>query len=521
MIGNEYSQDFQIKLLINLLLSQRFFDATVGQLRVEDFGTPACRLIYETARNYRAQYRRLPPFPSLETEVIRAMADTTGNVITRLEPSDMESLGVIMGWIANTRTAELDPDYYSSRLPGFIAFVRLSVLQGQQATSTVNDFIASVSNLQSQLASIGSTQYQFYDIMTPIPEELGSARPRLGWGVPRIDAKLGGGLTAQQSGLVVACTGVGKTTTMLGIEVHAAFQGKHSLFITCELPRHKIMERGQMMIGCIEAKWFKIPQAKWPPDIKARWNMIASPDSPLQGSVTVIEKIGNCTVFDIDSMIFNWKERIAQQGKNPADCAIVAVDWLDRIDPSGISRLSKGDNEERQFFRVFEKLDELKTKHDLIVWTATQAGKTGEGKEVLSRKDTSYGQSKHHLADFSMGVAPKAPGREEANVEDEFVTNTANPNEDASMQGTMIEPPCDRELVISYMKTRDTSTQGQHTNVYQGPTLKLWENRQASEFIDRIAKKGDVRGMFESLLGHRLKGTTNAQPVTVGGVAQG
>lgn len=516
MIGNEYSQDFQIKLLINLVLGPKLFETTLGQLRAEDFGTPACRLIYETVRNYYMRYKKLPPFPTLETEVIRSMSDTSGTILTRLESSDLEPLGVIMGWIANTRLTELDPNYYSERLPGFIAFVRLAVLKGQESYTTTNDFITSVSDLQKQLSSIGSTEYQFYDIMTAIPEELSSARPRIGWGIRRIDDKLGGGLTQQQSGLITACTGVGKTTTMLGIEVHAALQGKHGLFITCELPKFKIIERGQMMLGCIEAKWFKVPHTQWPADIRTRWKLLASAESPVTGSVTVIEKIGNCTVFDIDRMIYSWKEHIVRQGKRAEDCAVVCVDWLDRIDPTGIKRMSKDLSDERANFHVLEHLDEFKVKHNVVLWTATQAGKSGEGKEVLSRKDTSWGQSKHYLMDASIGVAPKAPGQEEADVEAEFVADEQHPNEDTSLQRVVIEPPCDRELVISFMKVRDGSTVGQHTTVYQGPTLKLWENRQASEFINNIAKKGDAVSLFESLLGEKLKGKQHVQPASTG-----
>ena len=131
MISTEYTQDFQLKLLINLMLNQRFFEATMGQLRVEDFGTPACRLIYEVTRNYHSRFKRLPPFPVLETEILRAAGDNTGTIMTRLTPIDLDALVVIMGWLAGTRQQELDPDYFSSRVQGFIAFVRLAELNSQ------------------------------------------------------------------------------------------------------------------------------------------------------------------------------------------------------------------------------------------------------------------------------------------------------------------------------------------------------------------------------------------------------
>ena len=519
MITNEYSQDFQVKLLINMVLNKRFFESTLGQVRVEDFGTPACRIIYEVVRNYYTTYKRLPPFSTLETEILRALHDTSGNTLTSLSPMDLEPLTIIMGWLARTRDSELDPDYFSARLPGFIGFVRLAEIQGKREHSTVNDYITSVTSLQTQLSGLGSTEFVFHDAMEYIPDELGSARARIGWGVKSIDDKLGGGITRQQSGLVVACTGVGKTTTMLGIAAHAARKGKHSLFITIELPYHKIIERSQMLLAVIEAKWFKTPRTQWPAAVRDRWNLMAHPDmSPVSGSVSIIEKIGNCTVFDIDRMIYSWKDGLAKKGKNPDDCELVFVDWLDRIDPSGIARLGKGESEERVFFRVFEKLDELKVKHDIRVWTATQAGKSGEGKEVLTRKDTHFGQSKHHLADVSMGVAPKAGDRVEANTDDEFVVDSANPNEDLSMAGVVTEPPCDRDMVISYMKTRDSSATGQHAFAYQGPTLQLWQNKQTAETATRIVQGGDTQALM-NMLGDRLKGTTNAQPVTVGGGA--
>ena len=520
MISTEYTQDFQIKLLINLMLNQRFFEATMGQLRVEDFGTPACRLIYEVTRNYHSRFKRLPPFPVLETEILRAAGDNTGTIMTRLTPIDLDALVVIMGWLAGTRQQELDPDYFSSRVQGFIAFVRLAELNSQQAYKSVNEYITSVTDLQRQLASVGSTAFEFVDAMTEIPEAVGSARPRIGWGVRRIDDFLGGGLTRGQIGLVTACTGVGKTTTMLGVEVMAALKGYHCLFITLELQKFKIQERAQMMFSCIEAKWFKRPKSQWPKEIKDRWNYVARPNS-IPGSLKIVEKIGGCTVFDLDQMVYNWKEDIARQGGDPEKCAVVAADWLDRVDPAGIKRLGKDSSDERSTFRVLEHMTESSIKHDVVWWTATQAGKSGEGKEVLSRKDTSWGQSKHHLMDASIGVAPKAANITSAPVDSDFITDDQHPNEDTSLQGGVEEPPCDRELIISFMKLRDGSGEGQHAQAYQGPTLKLWQNRQSADVVAALARKGDIEGMMETMIGHKLKGTTNAQPSTTGGSLPG
>ena len=499
MLENEYSQDFQIKLLIHLVLDPRLYDATRGQLRVDDFGLPACRLIYETVMQYHDRYKRLPSFSILETEILRCMNDTSGNILTQLNTSDQHALGVILGMLARTRIGELDPAYFSDRLPGFLAFVRLNSQIANAANIKATDFIASVLDIDKSLASLGSTRYEYSDIMTHIPDAEGSARPRIGWGVRGLDSLLGGGLTQQQIGLVTACTGVGKTTTMLGMAVNAAIRGHQALFITCELPRNKILERGQMMLCGIDAKWFKRPKSKWPIGERLRWNYMASAESPLAGGLKVIERIGNCTVFEIDRMINNWKDDTARAGKDPEKCTLVCVDWLDRLDPSGIARVGKDASDERTNFRVLEKLDEFKTKHNIVLWTATQAGKSGEGKEVLTRKDTSWGQSKHHLMDASIGVAPKVEGRESANVEDTFLSDV--PNEDQSLDTVLEDPPCDRELVISMMKTRDTSTEGQSTRVYQGPTLKLWNQRADAQAYDRVAAGGDPKTTFQSMYG--------------------
>jgi hypothetical protein len=443
-------------------------------MHLDDFGLPACRLIFEAARRYYLVYKRLPPFSTLEIEVMRAIHDQTGEIETRLSPVEVEPLAIVMGWIAQARQSELDPEYFAKSLSEFLMNVRMALIPTDQSPI---QYAAAVQAMTQKIASSGGAEFEFTDGRTPVPFDKGSARPRLGFGVKSIDSMIGGGLCRGQIGMIVACTGVGKTVAMVNILMSAMRAGKHALFLTFELSEARIRERFQTMLACVDAGWFKKPRSAWPADVLTRWGYVTGSEFQSVGSFTVLHMSGPSTT-EIDRSIYAWRQYITNKYGSDEECAIVAVDWLDRISTAGLSRMNRQSSDERGFFWILDDLDKIKTKHDIILWTATQGAKNAKGKEVLTTKDTAWGDSKNHLMDLSLAIAPMRD-LNKVKAEQLMAFDPTVPTDDESLnQDSAIEPPCDRQLMISYLKTRDSSAADMHRSIYQGPSLRFWNDRR-------------------------------------------
>jgi hypothetical protein len=492
----EFSRDFQIKLLINMLMDDKFFSVAVGQVKLTDFGLPACRLLLEVARSHYLKFRTLPNFVVLQQEVERALGAPI-DIETRLSTPELESLCVILGWISRTRPNELDPKYFHSRLPDYLAYIRLSQLV-QDGTNAAA-YIDSVAGLQKQLASVSTKEIRFISGTTPIAEGTGSSGERFGTGVGFIDRKISNGLCRKEMGLLMACSGVGKSNTLINMGVNVAWSGRHCLMISLEHTDTIIRERYQMMAAGIKAELFKKSRATWSQIDLDRYNMFCEGRSPYKGTFTIVEHVG-ATVADIDAIVVQWKEHIEQQGLNPADCLMVEVDWLGLVSPDGIKRLNKGDSDERVYFRVLEAFNEFKKKHNVIWWSAAQAGKTGDGKEVLNMKDLAWGYGQNNLLDLSMAVAPKATDPAKQEDGSSFSIGSSGDEDDAMSQG--VEPPCDRELVISFPKVRNGPGTGTHATVYQGNTLRMWNTKSICLTAESFANKGDINGFYTYIDDH-------------------
>lgn len=284
----------------------------------------------------------------------------------------------------------------------------------------------------------------------------------------------------KQMGLVVAGTGVGKSNLKINMMANATWKKVGTLYITLELTASRINERYQAMLAGIPASLFKLPESMWPLCYRKRYAVITNPRFKLRPYATTADMAdGDYTVNDIESAIQVWKDNAYNDGLDPdQDCVTVLVDWLDRISPEGLGKVNRNSSEERVYHHIMEKMYQLTNKHNINMWTSTQAKPEAKGKEFLRFTDIAWGASKLHLVDAGIGLCPK-------NADDKLldkVTEMTGENED-----TLKAPECSRILNASFMKSRDTSVTDTYVAVYQGPTLKFWDNQgDAMRMADAI-----------------------------------
>lgn len=473
-----YTKDFQINLIGHLVKDEEFFRRT-SYLRLTDFELVPCQLILETVRDYYHKFHKLPDFQMLCTHVVYMLQGNSATV-TQLIPEEMETLSYILDKI---ELMPLNTPYYIEHLPEFLKFVRTtqilrvhgeSLKQGQP----VDDLLAQVTQLNSDIANHKGFEI---DSMLGNPEPIMKASQfkRIPTMLKNLNTYTAGGLGFGELGMIVACPGVGKTTSLINFQVAATLSGYRTLFITLELAKQRIKHRMQAIMGHIPAGMLRKPMPEWPEDMLYRYSMVVNPSFKYFDYPSIVDmSTRRHTLADIEQAIAMWIEGVVRQGGKPEEAALVCVDWADYIDPSGIT-ITKQTREDVILTKTLERLGLIGRKYHVGIWTATQGTRQADGVENLEMKHTANSYHKNDPVDISMGLA--ALDHRGVELQEAVLTDD---NENTPT------PPCSRDMKFSIMKNRDNPLAS--FAFYQGQTLRYWNTRYWEQAMEAALAAGDV-----------------------------
>ena len=469
-----YMKEFQISLITHLCQDEEFFRYAHSMLRLQDFDLPACRIIFEALVGYYKKYETKPPESTLTAEVLRLVQNVGGYAQTILLPEEYESLTFVLE--RAIRPAQLDVPYTKDRLKEYIEFVRVS-----QIVSSQQDVLARGMGHRETIQKILAvneltTSSSEYLITSPIsePEPVYSLSEfhRVSTGLPMLNKCIGGGLGLGEYGMLIACPGVGKTTTLINFGEGAACAGSRSLFITLELSERRIKHRYQAIHAFIDAQKMKRPMDEWPIEDVRRYQRMLDGSDPHQFLVADLSKT-KYAVQDIENVIRKWKRTMEEQHKDDARAECVLVDWLDQLVPPADAR-NKDQKDWSALVRLNEEMARLARRYNVALWTATQGTRQADGAEIIRMEHAAFSYHKNDHADVVVGIsAPKAS----------IVAQTQGA-EDVEK----LDLACSRELCLTLAKNRDNPTGAFW--VFQGPTLKLFSNKnEARQEAEKVANE--------------------------------
>lgn len=505
----QYNRDFQINLLANLMADPKFFADNVGALRLTDFDLPACRLVFEVTRKLFFDYKMLPVPVVLEQSVVAAMRGLTP-VETIVQEGEYEILGYVLNRVAYPPPSIISVPYFRQELLPYLRFVRTAQAQ-EAAGDDPEALIREMGKINDELRRFSTSDIVFVNAMDPLPAAK-TLVPRLGTGLNVVDQHINGGLQAGETGMIIACTGVGKTCGLINFAVHCAWRGKYGLFITLELPGVKITERYQCMLAHIDAHLFRVDPADWPAAAKARLAWATGPDFPFRRNIQVFDASIRATgINEVEQIIIKWKSMMIEQFNVPPDqCMVVYVDWLEKLTSDGIRGITKNTNDSTLYQKILEGLGEIARRHNVILWTATQATRAAVGRQILTIDHTAHSIHANDPLDVSLGLAPVPKANED--VKAGTVTVECwddNKNEDDYCNGNTLDvnagKPLDRWLNASMFKTRYSAGAGRVLQFYQSNTLKFWDTKKRSVYVDKFADDGQYDAIVRDIMGKMNK----------------
>ena len=467
-----YNIEFQTKLLANIIRNNSLQEQSLQVLDPHDFSYYICQFIWEVVLNYNIRVGSCMPIGALADEIANTLNGLYPANVSTLLPQEQEPL---TDTVMNIYAEIPNSDYYAYLLPLFIKHQRsnriISKLQDPDIDVDMRDA------LLHQLSEVKDLDLKTTKNLTFIsddPEILTSESNeiRVPTGLRLLDSRINDGLGLGEVGLITACPGVGKTTTLINIAYGAALAGLYPLFITLEVKSKLIKRRLIAMAAGIEGRWINKPIDTWPAKEQALYKEAIK--SKVVNRVAIADmSSGRKTESTIKQVIAQWKKTIAEKYGNDAKAAVVCVDHLDELDPPDefLIKFNKLRRDE-QYKRVMSGLADLAKSMDMAIWVATQGTREAMDKQILDMQHVSSAFHKNDNITIGIGIAVK----KSMDSEDEGPDPYSEYVEDFSNSG--------EELVFSVNKNRNGSKG--YCILYRGPTLRYWDRMEDSMIEQRL-----------------------------------
>ena len=349
---------FQLQLLNQIILDKDFSHSIIDVIENNYFENKYFKIIIQMIREYYTKYDHTPSFETLEQ-------------ITKSELQQEIASKIVLDTIKKIKDAPIDG----------VAFVQEKALkfckqQELQKVMTKAQKIIDGGEFENYDAleemvrgalQVGAKDTSSMDVFSNIDQVLDDDyRHPIPMGIPGIDRLLKGGLAKGEIGVILAPTGVGKSTILTKIANHAFNLGNNVLQIFFE-DNPKVIQRKHYTL------WTKVH----PDELSEKRDEVIKKVKDIEESTPnklIMNKLPSDTVTM--SQIKNQIRKMVADG-NKID--MVLLDYIDCVVPD--KNLGDEWKSEGSVMRAFEAMCH---EMDLVGWTATQGNRSSISSEVVT-----------------------------------------------------------------------------------------------------------------------------------------
>lgn len=377
---------FQLQLLNNIILYKDFAASIVDVLEPKYFDNQYFKLIMQMTKEYYHKYEHAPSFSTLEQ-------------ITKSEVTSPMAQKMVLDMI--NQVNETPNDGYQYVQEKSLKFCKQQELQKvmtkAQKIIDKGDFESYdyLEEMVREALQVGEVDTGTADVFFNLDEVLDDDfRHPIPIGIPGIDNLLKGGLAKGEIGVILAPTGVGKTTVLSKISNNAFNLGYSVLQIFFE-DNPKIIQRKHFTM------WTKIA-----PD-----NLSLHKEEVLEKVRQIKENAPNRLILKklpSDTLTMNQiKNQIRKMMAEGTKIDMVVVDYIDCIVPD--KNLGDEWKSEGSVMRGFESMcHEL----DIVGWTATQGNRSSISSEVVTTDQMGGSIKKAQVGHVIISVAKSLQQKE-------------------------------------------------------------------------------------------------------------
>ena len=350
--------NIQIQLLNQIILDKDFSHSIIDVIEPSYFENKYFKIIIQMIKEYYKKYNHTPSFDTLEQVTKSELQQTTASkvvldMITKIKDSSIDGADFVQEKalkfckqqevvkVMGKAQKIIDSGEFEN-YDTIEEMFRGAIQVGEKDTTTLNVF----SNLDQVLDD---------DYRHPIP-----------MGIPGIDRLLKGGLAKGEIGVVLAPTGVGKSTLLTKIANHAFNMGNNVLQIFFE-DNQKIIQRKHFTL------WTKIH-----PDLLSE-----KKDEVIRKVKEIEETMSNKLILkklpsDTVTML-QIKNQVRKMIADGTKIDMILLDYIDCVVPD--KNLGDEWKSEGSVMRGFEAMcHEL----NIVGWTATQGNRNSISSEVVT-----------------------------------------------------------------------------------------------------------------------------------------
>jgi replicative DNA helicase len=353
---------FQIQLLNQIILDKNFARSIVEVIDPKYFDNQYFKIVMQMIKEYFVKFEHSPSFNTLEQ-------------LAKSEISNDMSRKMVMDMIEEIKTSSIEgAEFVQTKSLKFCKQQELQkVMSKAQKIIDKGDFESydDIEEMVREALQIGEVDQGTGTVFSNLDEVLmDDFRHPIPMGIPGIDNLMKGGLAKGEIGVILAPTGVGKTTVLTKIANNAFNLGYNVLQIFFE-DNPKIIQRKHFTL------WTKIK----PDDLSSRREDVMAKVAEIKENTTnslTLKKLPSDTVTI--SQLKNQIRKIIAEGTK---IDVIVLDYIDCVLPSGAGG-GKDSDEWKAEGSVMRHFEAMCHELDIAGWTATQGNRSSISSEVVT-----------------------------------------------------------------------------------------------------------------------------------------
>jgi len=377
---------FQIQLINQLILNKDFARAIIDVLDSKYFDNQYFKIIAQLIKEYYVKYESVPTFETLDQ-------------LTRSEISSDGARKIVLDTLIQIRDVSFEGHQFV--IEKALKFCKQQELQKvmtkAQKIIDKGDFESydQLEEMVNKALQVGEIEEGEHDVFTNLDQVLDEDyRHPIPMGIPGIDNLLKGGLAKGELGVILAPTGVGKTTVLTKICNHAFNLGYNVLQIFFE-DNPKIIQR----------KHFTLWTGIAPDELSFHKDVVMEKVRDIKENVTnklILKKYAS------DTLTMNQiKNQIRKMIAEGTKIDMISLDYIDCVVPD--KNLGDEWKSEGSVMRGFEAMcHEL----DVAGWTATQGNRSSISSDVVTTDQMGGSIKKAQVGHVIISVAKSLQQKE-------------------------------------------------------------------------------------------------------------
>jgi replicative DNA helicase len=350
--------NFQIQLLNQIILDKEFSRSILDVIETNYFENKYFRIIIQMIKEYYVKYDHTPSFETLEQ-------------VAKSELQQEFAVKVVLDTIKKIKDAPIDGSGFVQEKA--LKFCKQQELQKVmiQAQKIIDggefENYDTLEELVREALLVGNKDTSMMDVFSNLDQVLEEDyRHPIPMGIPGIDRLLKGGLAKGEIGVILAPTGVGKSTVLTKISNHAFNLGFNVIQVFFE-DNPKVIQRKHFTL------WTKIH----PDELSEKKEEVMSKVQEIKTTMPnelILKKLPSDT-----KTMLQIKNEIRKMVADGIKIDMIVLDYIDCVVPD--KNLGDEWKSEGSVMRAFEAMCH---EMNIVGWTATQGNRSSISSEVVT-----------------------------------------------------------------------------------------------------------------------------------------